>query len=163
MRLLAIDPGSNEVGLYWGPGTRKTLKLYETRLPVKTPRPRRLNNLAKQLADAVFEFGPFDFAVYEEQFVRGGPATKALYGAVGVLEAVLDLHEIGIMALPQSTVRRWAKQQLPVGGSILGAKLLYSAVASIKDPQIEQRSEHEDDACVLWHFTRENGETNGRN
>lgn len=167
MKLLAIDPGSNEVGLYWGPGTGRTLYLTDQSLKkhkrAATPRPERLASLAAQLASFIEEHGPFDFAAYEEQFVRGGGATKALFGAVGVIEAVLSTHFVGVISAPQSSTRKWAKGK--TASAERDPKLLNLLLSGQLDPTGRPgalRTEHEADACVLYWYMKENGEVSGK-
>lgn len=161
MKLLAIDPGSNEVGLYWGVG--KSLTLYLTDQTLKkhkraaVSRPERLASLAMQLSSFLVDVGPFDFGVYEEQFVRGGGATKALFGAVGVIEAVLHTHWAGVMSVPQSSTRKWARGAGKDFGDV-GPKQLNALLAERLGGRDVERTEHEADACVLYWFMRENGE-----
>jgi len=156
-RILAIDPGSNEVGLYWGPGQSTTLYLTDMSLSkskrAKTPRSHRLGILARKL-DGYLRYIQPDFVVYEEQFVRGGAATKALFGAVGVIEAAAFQVNAGVMSVPQSTLRKWAAARATEAQAT--PKRLYAWVARSFD--VTPKTEHELDACVLWHFIQEQGE-----
>lgn len=164
MKLLAIDPGSNEVGLYWGPGTGRTLYLTDQALKkhkrAAVSRPERLASLATQLSTFLVEQGPFDFCAYEEQFVRGGGATKALFGAVGVIEAVLSTHWVGVISVPQSTTRKWATDAWAHLGP--QSKERNRLVAHSLDPDDTVRTEHEADACVLYWFMQKKGEVDGK-
>jgi Holliday junction resolvasome RuvABC endonuclease subunit len=159
VKILAVDPGSNEVGLYWGPGLSKTLYLIDQSLSksarAKTPRPERLARLLEKFQYALEMIGPH-YVVYEEQFVRGGAATKALFGAVGVIEAVATKYGAGVMPVPQSTMRKWAVSRVCGEVKTLNAKGLYATVSRQFDSSCE--TEHERDACVLWRFIQEQGE-----
>ena len=164
--LLAIDPGSNEVGLYWGPGRSRTLYLTDQSLSkskrAQTPRPERLANLLQQLDDFIDDHKlEFQFAAYEEQFVRGGGATKALFGAVGVAEAAATRRGLGMISIPQSTVRKWTMRYSRGEG---GAKGGNSACAKYHEPMrwLSEMTEHERDACAIWYYMQENGEVDGR-
>lgn len=159
-RILAIDPGSFQVGAYWGEGRSKTLHLYDTGKSkakiVATPRPARLSSLATQLYE-LLDSHPIYFVVYEEQFVRGGAATKALFGAVGVIECVAHTCGAGVMSVPQSTLRKWALSKLSGLPKVRTAKELYSEVAA-SYADTSRMTEHEKDACVLWNFVQEEGQ-----
>lgn len=157
MNIIAIDPGTFEVGVY-REGQAHTLYLYDRTLSVarqkRTTRPYRLSSLATQLQPLLYNL---DFLVYEEQFVRGGAATKALFGAVGVIEAIAECAGLGVMSVPQSTTRKWVKEQCE------NAKLTPS---DIKDPKawtrlyahmqgLELATEHEYDAYCLYEYVKE--------
>lgn len=152
-KILAIDPGSNNMGLYDGEaGATLVANRGE-------PRAQRLAALMDQLTKFFAQNGPYDFVVYEEQFVRGGPATKALYGVVGIIEAVSAYAGAGVMPLPQGTLRKWAAQQMKE----LKGKELYEKLAVARDPRLLQLpgvTEHVFDAACVYHFISDNGEFN---
>lgn len=156
MKLLAIDPSSTLVGLY---ASNKTAQLNLVDLcKSKAPkRAERLGVLAEALADFLQRFGPYDFVAYEEQFVRGNAATRALYGAVGVIEAVAETSGVGTLAVPQATLRSWVDKKLtennvtPIGD----AKKRYSAVDKILGGNIME-TQDEKDAKAIWFFVMEN-------
>lgn len=101
MKLLAIDPGSTELGLYDG-------ERAATISGGKGARAERLAKIGVGLVDFLTEHGPYDFVVYEEQFSRGDGATRALYGCVGVIECSAINSGAGVMSVPQPTMRAWA-------------------------------------------------------
>lgn len=159
MKLLAVDPGSQTVGLY-APEFVRTLDLMQGEKKVE--RPERLSRLMVQFAEAMIDAGPVDFVVYEEQFVRGGATTKALFGAVGVIEAVAGLQFAGVVSVPQASLRKWAWGTLMKAGKAkdtMGDKQVYKAVASLYT-DTSGFDEHQCDACCVYHFTMEN-QTNG--
>lgn len=149
-RILAVDPSSTEVGLYDGRSLCFTIKL-------KGDRPARLGELFKELD---YHAIGYDFVVYEEQFVRGGAATKALYAAVGIIEAAATIHGQGVMSVPQSTLRKWAESKV---GKAPDTKTLMRWVAAERltaDTPLP-RTEHEWDAAALWFYIQEKGIING--
>lgn len=152
MRLVTVDPGSH-VAAAASAGRSSTFHLSGD---AKKPRerPARLGSLAEQLTDFLYEH-PADFVVYEEQFVRGGAATKALFGAVGVIEAIAASCGCGVTSVPQSSLRKWALAMFP---ELKGEwKALYRAVAKRYRPQAEPKmTEHECDAVALYHYVVEN-------
>lgn len=169
--LIAIDPGSFAVGVYAGPGTGAVLSTVDASLSASkqkaTPRPERLAKLAEKLNDYLEGLrakGPLPpFAAYEEQFVRGGGATKALFGAVGVIEAVLTMNNVGVIAIPQSTTRRWATEKMQFlkqrHGASVDPKLMNRFLAAQLDRSLPLSvSQDVADACVLYHFVQDQGE-----
>lgn len=151
MKLLAVDPGSNSVGLFDG-------KTYTTLVAPKTQqRPERLAFIGRGFVDFLDKHGPYDFVVYEEQFVRGGPATRALYGAVGVIECSAINSGAGIMSVPQSSIRQWAAHT--VGGWKGDTKGLMVAAAE-KSGYSGAQTEHEWDAACLYAYTLAKGKFN---
>jgi len=150
-KILAVDPGTIELGLYDGDNSATIVTSR------KNPRPERLAFMASKLADFIAIHGPYDFIVYEEQFVRGNAATKALYGVVGVIECVSISCGAGVMALPQSTLRKWAQSEGPEG---LKGKELYQKVAVSKDARLAADTsvtEHVFDAACIYHFIQAKG------
>lgn len=149
-RILAIDPGSQFVGLHDG-NNRGSLDLTKGRKKVPE-RPERLGYLAETLADWIAMFGPYDFVAYEEQFVRGGAATKALFGAVGVIEAVAWSAGCGVLSVPQSSVRKWVRGFTP---SLKDPKKMYACAAAHLGAETEGWTEHEIDAFVILTYVKE--------
>ena len=101
------------------------------------------------------DYGPYDFVVYEEQFVRGDAATRCLYGVVGVIESVAIMCGAGVMPVPQGTLRSWAALQ--GADPQLKGKELYAVVAALYDDGLASRkvSEHEMDAACVYHFVKD--------
>lgn len=154
-RILAVDPGSTSLGLYDGK--------HSLTLEAKGKRPERLASLAGDFLMAMQDHGPYDFVVYEEQFVRGGAATKALFGIVGIIEALSVNHFAGVMSVPQSTLRKWAAQVSDWGPVKRGdEKELMGRIASEVALRGFARAstEHERDAACLWYYIREKGTIN---
>ena len=150
-KILAVDPGTTEMGLY--DGSHYTTIAANR----KKPRYERLGFMAEKLGSWFAEFGPYDFVVYEEQFVRGGPATKALYGVVGVIEALSTMSGAGVMPIPQGTLRRWAEKEGPDG---LKGKALYEQIAVNKDEYLAAGpgvTEHVFDAACIYYFIEAEG------
>ena len=152
MKLLAIDPGTNLVGLYCNQHGARVLNV---RPHKKAPRAERLACLAAKLSDELAG-RDYDFVVYEEQFTRGNAATRALYGAVGVIEAVAIACGAGAMPIPQPTIRKWAKGQI-IAYQDLDPKRLYRVVAS---PFPAEWTQDEVDAYVIYKYATENVEFN---
>ena len=155
-KILSIDPSSTEVGLYDGE------RAYTIVANKKKPRPERLAFIMQHLSSFIAANGPYDFVVYEEQFTRGGAATKALFGAVGVLEAVSITMGAGVMPIPQGTLRKWAMAEYNMTGvlSSKASKELYEKIARHYDPRVEHgyASEHEMDAAAMYYFIQAEGE-----
>ena len=153
-KILAIDPSTTQLGLYNG-------ELHATlAASAKSPRPERFSYIAARLSDFLQDTGPYDFIVYEEQFVRGGAATKALYGIVGIIECLAITSGAGVMSLPQGTLRKWAKQEGPDG---LKGKELYQRVAIQFDERLAvdpSVSEHAFDAACIYYFIQHKGQIN---
>lgn len=152
MRILAVDPGSHVAA---AASAAHSVTYVLSRNPKRADeRPSRLSSLAEQLTETIHLFHP-DFVVYEEQFVRGGAATKALFGAVGVIECVAASNGCGVTSVPQSSLRKWALAMFP---ELKGRwKDLYRAVAARYRPQAEPKmTEHECDAVALYHYVMEN-------
>ena len=167
MKLIAIDPGSTQVGLYDGhkAATFELRRMKRSGVPDTTGRPERLANLAMMLG-AALNLG-YDYLVYEEQFVRGGAATKALFGAVGVIEAVAHSAGVGVAPIPQGALRKWSNEQLAADRIVIpegkGAdKLRLRTAAELLVPRdrfdVSKFTEHECDAAVLWHYAMQKGE-----
>lgn len=152
-KILAIDPSSTALGVYDG----------EAHCTIvangKSPRPERLCFIATKLSDFMAIHGPYDFVVYEEQFVRGGAATKALYGIVGIIECMSISMGAGVMPLPQGTLRKWAASE---GPDNCKGKELYQRVAVSRDPNLAGTSvsEHVFDAACIYYFIKDKGEIN---
>lgn len=155
-KILAIDPGTNQLGLYDGEncGTLEATK--------KWHRPQRLSFMMSELTDFLDIHGPYDFIVYEGQFVRGGAATKALFGVVGVVEAVAHFNGAGVMDVPQATVTKWCKEKAGIEkGAKVDRKALMEQVVNGMNPAVVPESEHEYDAACLWYYIKEKGLING--
>lgn len=154
-RVLAIDPSSTEVGVFTG-GYYTTIVANK-----KSPRSERLGFIANALAEIIEQFEGFDFIIYEEQFVRGDAATRALYGAVGIIEAVGTLSGAGVMPIPQSTVRKWVRECLDPPVKLPPKELYREAAALFYGHDFAERAtEHECDAAVIYHYIKQNGEFN---
>lgn len=153
MKLLAIDPGTYQAGFY-SSVRRATLSMNH----IKEGRPRRLSTLATFLAELIVEDGGYDFIAYEEQFVRGGAATKALFGAVGVIEAIADTSGCGVLSVPQSTVRTWLVEKWSQPKS-KDPKVYTDAAARylVGAKEHALMTEHEKDACCIYHYVMEKG------
>ena len=145
MRVVAIDPGTNAMGFYT-PGLAQTFYA-----PPKAGRPERLAAIMDALEYRLDRAGPFDFVVYEEQFVRGGPATKALYGVVGIIEALAVKHGAGVMSVPQSHIRKFLGEK-PAKGETWKDVMARFALAR----GFQFGSEHEADAFTLYTYVMEN-------
>lgn len=158
MRLLAVDPGSMNTGLYDGQ-TAELIELSSKKLGNPNANvAERLALLMNRLSEYLL-LNPVDFVVYEEQFVRGGPTTKALFGAVGIIEAVAHNNSAGTMSVPQASIRKWAYRKAfeAVGEAELNrldTKGVYRCVAGLYTNAA--LSEHECDAVCIYHYVLEN-------
>lgn len=154
MKLLAIDPGSKELGLYDG-NVAATLYLGEK----NADRPDRLADLGVQLNDFIAEHGPYDFVAYEEQFVRGGATTKALFGVVGIIECTAVNSGAGVLSVPQSMIRKWAGEMAEWAGKVAGhEKEVYKTAAmTCAHVDMEFSSEHEYDAACVYYYVTQKG------
>lgn len=154
-KILAIDPSSTEVGLFDG-------NMAHTIIAPKAPRPERLAYIFRELINWLHSNGPYDFVVYEEQFARGGPATRALYGAVGVIEAASVMQGAGTMSIPQETLRGWLAKQLGIKKIKRSEeKKAMAEVSAFYYADKSLETEHEKDAACLLAFTITQGEVNG--
>ena len=153
MRLLAIDPGTNFVGVC-SAYDHRTWNLNPTK---KAGRAERLSLLAEKLTDALSEdyTNPYDFVVYETPFCRGRDATRCLWGAAGVIEAVAHSCGVGVYDVNNAALRRWAtgsgKKQVKDKGS-KDNPMMQKALTLAKGPL----TEHEADATCLYHYVLEN-------
>lgn len=155
-RVLAVDPGSVEIGLF--DGKRGTTLSVDP----KMPRPERLAALGELFKQHLQNNDVFDFVVYEEQFVRGGAATKALFGIVGIIEATSINMGTGVMSVPQSTTNKWKKARLEEETGCKPpkkSKLLNELVSQTYGSKVS--TEHEHDAACIWHYINETGVING--
>lgn len=140
MKLIAIDPGSNEMGImHYRLARPRTLYFSGNR-------PYRLAQVMLQLDD-IFVVDPFiDTVLFERPFARGGPATRCLWGVAGIIEAVATKHGCATLDITPSMLKKWA---LGKGGGLRN-----------KDPMIalagvmgyDGLNEHEADALLLYHF-----------
>lgn len=153
-RILAVDPSSTALGLYDGERARTIATT------AKMLRPERLGHMLDALYQDFVQAGGYDFVVYEEQFVRGGAATKAIYGAVGIVEAIATSSGAGVMPLPQSSVREWAQKKAEWAGRLKrdDIKQVYAIVAKTLAPAgTVFNTQDEMDAACLYYFVREKG------
>lgn len=161
MKILAIDPGTNELGLYDGERAA-TLSVSKK----KMVRSERLAELGVKLVDFMFEHGPYDFVVYEEQFCRGDGATRALYGMIGVIECSAVNSGAGAMPIPQATIRKWAHEKLqemagmpmsrPKNREEWKARLETLAI-SLKPHTLDLTTQDEHDAACIYFFFEQKG------
>ncbi len=152
-KILAIDPSSTFVGVYDGTGG-------EVIKGGDGERAERLANIGYELSEVMNQGEPYDFVVYEEQFVRGDAATRCLYGAVGIIEAVAINSGAGVMPVPQGTLRQWASK---IVGKKFKGKELYKTIACHYDRRLmaSTTSEHVLDAAAVYYFIQHNGEFDG--
>ena len=151
-RILAIDPGTKQLGLYDG---EQGMTMFAD---PKKSRPERLAELGLKLVEWLEEQEPYDFVVYEEQFTRGDAATRALYGVVGIIECAAINAGAGVMPLPQGTLRKWAELEDTSGAK---GKGLYESLAVTRDPRLMHLpgvTEHVFDAACVYHFIADHGE-----
>lgn len=160
MRILAIDPGTNEVG-FCGPDGSGTWRLNPRK---KADRAERLAGLAAQLAAALTDDGeggranPFDFVVYETPFCRGRDATRCLWGAAGVIEAIAHSCGVGVYDVNNAALRRWATgsgAKRVKDKSAAENPMMVKAVALVGTPV---HTEHEADAICLYYYVLANYE-----
>lgn len=147
MKLLAIDPGSRVMG--WAFVDTDKGGIIETGVIVATgsTRPERLGSILHQLTRFIKDRLP-DYVAYEEQFVRGGAATKALFGVVGVIEAVANIANAGVIAAPQSMTVKWLARELNTTDT-KDRKALYKRYATEQLKIIRPEQDEYDAASIL--------------
>ena len=137
MKILAIDPGSKEMGFYDG-------KTWWTET-FKGIRAERLGQALKRLERIFAEAKP-DVVVYEEQFHRGKDATKCLVGLAGITEAVAANSGSAVVYVSNQKIKSWT-----------GAKTKEAAITwartKVRPGTI---NEHEADAIAIYYYALEN-------
>ncbi len=160
MKLMAIDPGTNEMGImYDGLDRPITLSLQRPVIKwknkkIKPLREWRLADMMEQL-DNLFKNHAnhtqhIDTVIYERPFCRGADATRSLWGIAGIIEAVATKHGCTCLDIDNVTLKHYA---LGKAGGAVGVK-------RNKNPMIEMASvlgyddlnEHEADAVLLYHY-----------
>ena len=88
----------------------------------------------------------WDVVIYERPFVRGGHATRALWGLAGLIEAVFG-GSAAIMDLTPGSIKKWATGH---GGA--SKEPMQTAAMLFGYPDL---NEHEADAVCLYFLARE--------
>lgn len=141
MKLMAIDPGSKEMGImYHGLDRPFTLKFLGDR-------PARLADVMLRLGWLFLNHAPLvDTVLYERPFARGGPATRCLWGVAGIIEAVATEHGCATLDITPSMLKKWA---LGKGG---GKRDKAPMIELANTMGYDGLNEHEADALLLYHY-----------
>lgn len=143
MKLLAIDPGSYHAGFYDGhqaqtchfKGTLpQRLGLFHYELDF------RLNTLAPKVPDVI---------AFEESFMRGIAATKALYGQAGIIMALAERHGCAVLPIKITDWKKWAKLQV---GTVKSDDKQPTIELAQTLTGLRDLNEHEADAIIIWHY-----------
>ena len=139
MKILAIDVGKS-MGFF--DGENPWTKTFEG------DRQERAAATLLYLEELAAQPTPFDVWVYERPFARGGPATRALWGLAGIIEAVGQSNGAAVVDIDNNKIRKFVtglgQKQGKSKQPMMDACLDHFGWANV--------DEHSADAVCLYHY-----------
>lgn len=155
MRIFAIDPSTTQLGFCYD-NTHGETSLNFHRINSKQDRPARLRQVFL-FCMAFFEQQKPDVVIYYKAFHRGEAASRAAFGASGIIEALADYNDAAVLSVTDTTVRAYfgIKSGLPKGVK-RRADLKQQSLAKASELGYNPSNDDEADAALLYHYAKEN-------